>query len=366
MKTAQRTLNMKTTAVLAAVLFLLVPFFVIAQEGDSAGAIRQGDILCFGTPDGASGFDGRWLVLDSGHTSTGEDGLFLVSLGLIGDEKGEPLLFRDIGDVTVSFSNRGEAWAAAHPGATVYQGSDIQQWCKAFLESRFSEAERQAMLPTFKSDEGIAIPGFSIPLPGAAGGTVDFDPAEDILSGDRLFLLSAEEVTAAQYGFGDNRSRVALYKGEAQGYWLRSPHIPTFPLDVGFVFSFGAVMDYPVNGKSMFTMPTYARPACNLDRACIAGLEKLAEDGGTAIWRVSFQGDAPNGQAYDLALPQIGEVPDVQRIISIALPAAGALLIALVGLTAWLIVRHVRKKRVLSRCGKNGLIPAEEAERADR
>ncbi len=284
-------------------------------------------------------------MLDSAHTSTGEDGLFAASLGLIGDAQGGPLLFRDIGDVTVSFSNRGEAWAAAHPGATAYRDSDIRRWCGALLESRFSDAERQAMLPTFKSDGGIAIPGFSIPLPGAAGGTVDFDPAEGILDGDRLFLLSAEEVTAARCGFPDNRSRVALYKGEAQGYWLRSPHIPTFPLDVGFVFSFGAVMDYPVNGRSMFTMPTYARVACNLDRERIAGLEKLAEDGQTAIWRVTFRGDAPNAQAYDLVLPQIGEVPDVQRIISIALPAAGVLILALLGLIVWLTARHFRRKR---------------------
>ncbi len=336
------------TAVLAAVLFLmLLP--AAAEEADPAGAVRAGDILCFGTPDVECGFDGRWRVLDREHTNTGDDGWFVVSLGLIGDEQGQPLLFRDIGDVTVSFSDRGEAWAAAHPGAANYQSSDIRQWCEAFLAGHFTAAEQKALLPAYKSDSGIAIPGFGIPLPGAAAGTVDFDPAEKILNGDRLFLLSAEEAVNGEYGFPDNRSRVALYKGKAEGYWLRSPHIPTFPLDVGFVFSFGAVMDYPVNAKSMFSMNTYARPACNLDRAKITGLEKLSETGDTAIWRVTFEGDTPNERTYDLSLPVIGNVPDVQRILSIALPAGAVLILGLIAWMILLIVRHIRKKRRMTR-----------------
>jgi hypothetical protein len=203
----------------------------------------------------------------------------------------------------------------------------------------------QAILPTVKSDAGIAIPGFGIPLPGAAAGTVDFDPVENILNGDKLFPLSAEEAVSAAYGFAGNASRVALYKDAANGYWLRSPHIPTFPLDVGFVFSFGAIMDYPVNAKSMFAMDTYARPACNLDRASITGLEPLSVISSKTIWRVTFQGDGLSEQVYDLHLPEITKVPDVQRIISIVLIALPVFLLALVGMTIWLILRRVRKKR---------------------
>ena len=330
-------------AALTVILLLLAALPAPAEEAPRG--VRAGDILCFGTPDGASGFDGRWLVLDSEHTNTGEAGMFVVSLGLVGDGQGAPVIFRDIGDVAVSFSDRGEAYAAAHPGVTRYQGSDLQRWCSAFLERSFTPAEQQAMLPTFKSDGGIAIPGFGIPLPGAAAGTVDFDPAEDILQGDRLFPLSAEEAVSAGYGFTDNRSRVALYKGEAQGYWLRSPHIPTFPLDVGFVFSFGAVMDYPVSGKSMFAMPAYARPACNLDRSRIAGTELLADTDTAAIWRVTFTGDGPNTRTYDLALPQVGAVPDVQGIVSAVLVAVPLVLLALLGLAAWGITRRIRRRR---------------------
>lgn len=65
------------------------------------------------------------MVLDRSHTNTGEPGMFLVALNLISDEKGNSLLFRDIGDVSVSFADRGDTFAAEHPGSTDYQNSDI-------------------------------------------------------------------------------------------------------------------------------------------------------------------------------------------------------------------------------------------------
>ena len=335
----------KISLIISVIAVLLTVIPTCAEEAATPAKIKAGDILCFGTPDEACGFDGKWLVLDAEHTNMGTDGLFLVSLNLIGGENGSAVLFRDIGDVSVSFSNRGEAYAQDHPGVTDYQGSDLQRWLAEFLESHFSEAERQAILPTVKSDAGIAIPGFGIPLPGAAAGTVDFDPVKNILNGDKLFPLSAEEAVSAAYGFAGNASRVALYKDAANGYWLRSPHIPTFPLDVGFVFSFGAVMDYPVNAKSMFAMDTYTRPACNLDRASITGLEPLSVISSKTIWRVTFQGDGLSEQVYDLHLPEIAKVPDVQHIIYIVLIALPVFLLALVGMAIWLILRRVRKKR---------------------
>lgn len=328
---------------------ILVLFSILspvpASAEDPASRIKDGDIVCFGTPDAASGFDGKWLVLDAEHTSTGEDGMFLLALNLIGSEEGLPLLFRDIGDVSVSFSDRGEAYAAAHPGVLDYQSSDIRKWCSAFPERYLDEAERLALLPTYKSDAGIAIPGFRIPLPGVATGTVDFDPAENILNGDTVFLLSTEEATSAAYGMAENRSRVALFKDSAEGYWLRSPHIPTFPLDVGFVFSFGAVMDYPVNANSMYSMATYARPACNLDSSRIADAEALLTTDGTTIWRVSFLDGEPNTRTYDLSLPDVGTVPDVQSIIRYGLIIVLLVPLLVIALIVWLIIRRIRKKK---------------------
>ena len=332
----------KTAAALLLIMMLLAAGPAPAEE---AAAIRAGDILCFGMPDETCGFDGRWLVLDSAHTNMGTEGLFLLSLNLIGGEDGGPVLFRDIGGVSVSFSDRGEAYAKAHPGVTAYQGSDLQRWCESFLAAHFSAAEQEAMLPAYKSDAGIAIPGFGLPLPGAAAGTVDFDPAEGILNGDKLFPLSAEEASDAAFGLGDNAARVALYRGTAAGYWLRSPHIDTFPLDVGFVFSFGAVMDYPVNANTMFRMDTYARPACNLDSGRISRLEPLASQDGRTIWRVSFAGGEANARTYSTSLPDPGSVPEIVGFLRIALVAVPLLLLLLLLLIIWLIVRRIRKAR---------------------
>ena len=324
------------------ILFISLTASIMADPyGDK---IKSGDILCFGNPDDISGFDGRWIVLDADSTNTGDDGMFLLSLSLIGSGKGDVLLYRDIGDVSVSFSDRGEEYAASHPGVLEYQGSDIQKWCQDFFENSFTEAEKSAFIPTYKSDDAIVIKGFGIPLPGAAAGTVDFSPAENALCGDLVFIPSVEEVTSEKYGFTDNRSRVALFNGAEGGYWLRSPHIPTFPLDVGFVFSFGAVMDYPVNAKSMFDMKTYARPACNIESEKITGLTKLSETDGRTVWKASFEGEE-NGREYSTVLPVIGEVIDLNRTAGIIFWGSIVLILLIIALVVFLIVRAVRKKK---------------------
>ena len=81
----------------------------------------------------------------------------MVSLNLVGNDQGESLLFRDIGDVTVSFADRGEAFAQEHPGSNDYQGSDIQQWCAEFPAHFLRNGEQQALMPTAKSDSEISI-----------------------------------------------------------------------------------------------------------------------------------------------------------------------------------------------------------------
>ena len=84
----------KTTLfILASLLLLSTAAPAFAESSDT---IRQGDILCFGEPDEVCGFDGKWLVLDAEHTNTGEDGIFLVSLNLIGDEQGNTIIYRQL------------------------------------------------------------------------------------------------------------------------------------------------------------------------------------------------------------------------------------------------------------------------------
>lgn len=328
---------------IAVMMLLLVTMMPLALAAEQT--IQTGDIVCFGEADEACGFDGKWLVLDSQHTNTGEDGMYLVALNLIGDEQGNGILFRDIGDVSVSFSNRGENFAAEHPGSTDYQGSDIQVWCETFAQTHLNQAEYGALLPTWKSDEAATIPGLGIPLPGATGGTVDFSAAPNILDGDRLFLLSAEEIMNPAYGFTDGSARIAQFRGTPQGYWLRSPHIPTFPLDVGFVFGFGAVMDFPVNANFMFDMGHYARPACNLDSSKIAAAEVLAVNGEKTIWRLSFRDGEQNERQYDTALPERVEAMDLAAMAKKALIAVAVVLVVLVVLIVLLVRKAVRKHK---------------------
>lgn len=339
---------LKKINLIAVLVTALVLLTVTASPAFAAGKteqIRTGDVVCFGETDEDCGFDGKWLVLDSQHTNDGQPGMYLVSLNLIGDEQGNGILFRDIGDVSVSFSNRGEDFAAEHPGATDYQGSNIQAWCETFAQTHLSQAEYGALLPTHKSDEAETIPGLGIPLPGAPNGTVDFSPVTDILDGDKLFLLSAEEVTNPAYGFTDGSARIAQFKGTPQGYWLRSPHIPTFPLDVGFVFSFGAVMDFPVNANFMFDMGHYARPACNLDSEKIAAAEVLAVNGEKTIWRLSFRDGERNERLYDTTLPQRVEAMDLAKMLKTALTVAACVLVVLVVLVVLLVRAILRKRR---------------------
>ena len=91
-------------------------------------------------------------------------------------------------------------------------------------------------------------------------------------------------------------------------------------------------------------MTTYARPACNLDRAKISGLEAIGGENGVTIWRVSFDGEN-NTRSYDTSLPEVGEVKDLNRMIRTALTVILLVLAALLALIVWLIVRAVRKRK---------------------
>lgn len=283
----------KICAIIIVICLAFIAIFVAKNQiskrnlANALAEIQTGDIICLGESSTDNNFDGRWVVLDSTHTNTGEEGIFLASVNAIGNNDGTTVLFKDIGDVTVSFDDRGQDYAEAHPGTTDYQTSDIKAFCDDFLKNNFTESEQNALIATYKSDEAISIQGPT--LSEGKTPTVDFDAAEDVLNGDKIFLLSAEEMSNSTYGFNSDEDRIATFNDEAKGYFLRSPHSPSFPLDVGFVFQNGKIMDYPVNGKSMFTMDTYARLACNLDITHINSVEKSSNEDGKTVWNISVK-----------------------------------------------------------------------------
>lgn len=204
----------------------LLPVPAFAQSGGKALELGTGSI---------SGYDGsydylymgtweseplRWRVLDT-STNTGEQGLFVLT---------DELLY-----CMVNPSGVQNGW----------QGSSTQAWCSDFYTNSLASAEQQAVLPTTKSDAAFS------------AGSASFAEVPDILNGDKVFFLSAEEASNGAYGFTDDASRTACFVGvpERSEWWLRSESQTSH--------SVGAVSE---NGAFRETYPLGAgRPAMNLN-----------------------------------------------------------------------------------------------------
>ncbi len=138
----------------------------------------------------------KWRVLDD-QTNTGATGLFLLSEDLLG-----------------SGSYGGVYFDNASPYSNAWQGSDAQAWCNTFESSNLDSRELAAILSTTKSDEEFTSSTYS----------VLFAASTDILNGDQVFFLSAQEAENADYGFTNDTARVANYGASAGVWWLRSPN----------------------------------------------------------------------------------------------------------------------------------------------
>ena len=163
------------------------------------------------------------------QTNTGESGLFLLSDALLGTGRYGDVYFDNSG-------NTSNAW----------QSSTAKTWCNNFYGSSFSNGEQGAVLATTKSDEALSTGGIS------------FAASENILNGDKVFFLSAEEAENSAYGFTDDNARIANYGNSAGVWWLRSPYA-IFTTYAGVVFGDGPVYAYVVSGVWA------ARPAFNLN-----------------------------------------------------------------------------------------------------
>jgi hypothetical protein len=312
----------RITALLTA-LILLLPFCTYAENAYSVSDIQSGDLVYFGTADEAIGFSGAWRVLDAEQTNTGEAGLFLLSETLIGKDKRHGLYFRD----------------EKKPTTNTYTGSDAKAWCADFFDTHFSEAEQAAILPTYKSDDPIEIPSTLFSDVGDHPAIVRFDGEENILNGDRVFLLSAEEASSAKYGLDTDESRIASFFGTAANWWLRSPHDPSFPIDVGLVFYNGWLMDFFENwDNAFFTAPICMRPALNLDAERIVSVTRL----GDGEWQLTFAGETVQRSFSAGVRTEIRQPFLANALLWIALGVVlflnGAIVLCIV-----LIVRRARK-----------------------
>ncbi len=172
-----------------------------------------------------------WRVLDT-RANNNAEGVFLLSDKLYGTGKN--------GDL--SFSEQ-------PPYSNDYQHSSAKRWCQTFETKHFQAWEQAAILSTTKTDKQYS---------NVASGGITFQEALGILSNDKVFLPSVEEITYEKYGFGTEESRKGRYHIGSSSYWLRSP-VMNGSDKAGYVNSVGKVVSH-------HTMNDYAaRPAFNLD-----------------------------------------------------------------------------------------------------
>ena len=197
----------------------------------------------------------KWRVLDD-QTNTGEEGFFLLADVLLGTGTDGDVYFQQSYhyDSNSSCHHKGsEPSDGDHTNCQLvnaWQDSDAQVWCNNFYNSSFSEGEQSAVLATTKSDEEFTSSTDDVP----------FVESENILNGDRIFFLSAEEAESSEYGFDDDAARIANYGDRAVVWWLRSP-CANYVYSVGAVHDYGYVSDFFVIGGEGWTV----RPAFNLD-----------------------------------------------------------------------------------------------------
>mgnify|MGYP000709111295 CR=1 FL=1 len=219
-------------------VLVLLPTTVFANN-DGAKAIQLGtsgisgydstnrsyDYIYFGTWNNSTV---KWRVLDTKTNMPNAqegDGFFLLSDALLGTGAFGGVEF----DYTTPYTND-------------WKGSRGQDWCNGFYTRNLSTTEQKAVFATSKSDDPY-IDG-------------RFMGSENILNGDKVFFLSAEEAGKAAYGFIDDNARIANYGDSAGGWWLRSPHQDYN--SAGVVNASGGVRAEWVNDTNA------ARPAFNL------------------------------------------------------------------------------------------------------
>ena len=179
----------------------------------------------------------KWRVLDADQTNfDGDDidiendaGMFLLSDVLLGTGTYGGVIFDD-------------------NNSNAYQDSNAQEWCNTFETTNLSAQELTAILSATKSDEAFTSSTLQ----------VSFAASTNILSGDQVFFLSAQEAEHDAYGFANDTARVANYGLSAGVWWLRSPCEGDGRI-AGVVNGVGGV-DY-----SLVSNGWAARPAFNLD-----------------------------------------------------------------------------------------------------
>lgn len=283
MKEKRKKITTFTIALMAVCLILgtlpQAAFWAYASSGDepsgtektiqlmgsvgSYGGIQDQDHIWFGIRDDEdycwNDEAPYWRVLDADRMNTGDAGMLLLSESLIADNAdGSPALIEFNPTSTPSH---------------IWQGSKAQTWCSTFLMNVFSDEEQKAIAATCKSDrsykyfnEGVDWPWVFNISPDA-----EWNYLENILNGDKVFFLSAEEATSSDYGLSTEVERRACFMEGLGHWWLRSPSRLSSDM-AGEVATMG-----PINHDLVYAN-FYARPAFNLDLSYVLYSTKVSSE----------------------------------------------------------------------------------------
>ena len=186
-------------------------------------------------------------------TVSNKDAMFLLSEYLLGQDDSE---YKGI-----VFNKNG----------TAYNGSNAQTWCGELLTG-FTENEQNVVLATVKSD-AASTNDRNLPFPAV----------DNILSGDKVFLPSVEEMKNAKYGFSSENDLIAYHDGSTAGdWWMRSAGTGKSVADAEYN---GDRTEYKIYAK-LANAHSYARPAFNLSKndvlfVCMADGVKTGTVGST-------------------------------------------------------------------------------------
>lgn len=291
----------------------------------------------------------KWRVLDdqtnfdSNGDGTNDAGLFLLSDGLLGTGADGDVYFQQNHHFENFTYYKGSSHVGDHTNcqiANAWQGSDAQAWCKTFYSSNLTAQEQGAVLATTKSDGEFTISFSYYNIPFAA--------SNNILNGDKVFFLSAEEAKTSGYGFGDDNDRKANYGSSAGRWWLRSPD-ESNTFRAGLVYPDGLVfIDYVDGGFGGLVRA--ARPAFNLNlnsvlftSAAVGGKSATGMDSGlTAVngyagseWKLTLLDEAhknfdisnatTNSSGDTIAFSYSGAQTGEKEYISVVIKENGAI-----------------------------------------
>ncbi len=215
---------------LLSIIFTLFSTTVLAKSNTTYSGC--GSISGFNTETGydyiylgkSEGNPIRWRVLSNKGNAIGDqDSLSIDDNTIVSNDKAFFLMTDEVIALTSDVLQ-----------AENYQDSRQKTWCDYVLTDQVSEMnieayEKTALLKTIKNDKEVKF-----------GKGVVLKETEKELNGDKLFLLSGEEVLNSEYGFGpdssSNSTRIGYYQGGEINWLLRQTietNDPDYYIDPG-------------------------------------------------------------------------------------------------------------------------------------